>query len=179
MMSLHRAALACAIVLSPAALWAAAGDSPPAPTPTTQECAEGQVWDADAGACVAVQDSRLGDADRMDAARELAYFGRPADAVALLKGHSAPDHPDVLTLRGFATREAGDWEGGVALYRAALARDPDHWLARSYLGLGLHERGDRDGAMLQLAAIRASGGRGTWAERALADAVERGVVADY
>ena len=179
MSPLRALALAATAAALPIAALAAGNPSPPKPTETTRNCPEGTVWSDRHEGCLVIRDSRLTDNDRMEVARELAYHGRPADAAALLAGHSAPDDADVLTLRGFATRKAGDWNGGVALYRAALAREPDHWLARSYLGLGLYERGDRAAAAAQLAAIRASGGRGTWAERALDAALRDGVVSDY
>ena len=168
-----RTLLLAAAALALASPSQAAGTGTPTPqTPTSQTCEAGQVWDERSKACVDARDARLTDDDRLDAARELAAHGRPADALRVLAAHGAADAPEVLTLRGFATRRAGDWAGGVALYRAALALDPDHWQARSYLGLGLLERGDRDGALAELAAIRAGGGRGTYPERELAAALD-------
>ena len=59
-------------------------------------------------------------------------------------------------------------------YLAALRIDPDHLLARSYMGQGMVEAGDLDGARAQLSQIRASGGRGTWPEFSLRLALDRG-----
>ena len=172
-MTIRTLALLAAAATALAPLAHAAGTGTPTPqTPTSQTCEAGQVWDERSRSCVDARDSRLTDEDRMEAARELAAHGRPADALRVLAAHGAPGTPDVLTLRGFATRRAGDWTGGVALYRAALALDPDHWRARSYLGMGLLERGDRAGALAELDAIRAGGGRGTHPERELAAALD-------
>ena len=164
--------LIAALALVPATAFAAGTSStPPKQTETTVTCPNGSVWDAERNACVLSQSGLLDDGQLFDAARELAYFGRPAEALDLLARVRAQD-ADVLTLRGFATRKVGDWEGGVALYRAALALDPDHWQALSYYGQGLVERGDLVGAEEKLELIRSTGGRGTWAETALAEAVE-------
>ncbi|MBM2577695.1 hypothetical protein JQC91_15415 [Jannaschia sp. Os4] len=171
--------LLAALCLAPAAAFAAGTSStPPTQTETTVTCPEGSVWDATRGACIVGQSGALDDRQLYEGARELAYFDRPAEALALLDLVAEVD-ADVLTLRGFATRKAGDWEGGAALYRAALALDPDHWQALSYYGQGLVERGDLVGAEEKLELIRATGGRGTWAETALAEAVETGTTHAY
>lgn len=152
----------------------AAGLEPPTTTQTEAACPTGQVFDTDSKTCIAPQDARLTDQDRFDAAYDLAHGGRPEDALTILASHGAPSHPDVLTLRGFATRKAGDWAGAVALYEAALAQEPDHWLARAYLGMGLAERGRIAEAQTQLHHIRVSGGRGSSPERQLAQMLATG-----
>ncbi|MEM8850433.1 MAG: tetratricopeptide repeat protein [Pseudomonadota bacterium] len=160
------AVLFCAALALPA--WAERDDAP-RPTQTTRDCSTGQVWDGARRACVPIRDSNLGDdAARLDTAHELAAFGRPRDALRVLAGLAAPDTADALSLRGFATRQAGDMAAGLALYHRALALDPDHWQARAYLGAALLGTGDRAGAAAQLSAIRRSGGRGTFPDRALA-----------
>lgn len=154
----------------------AAGDESTAPveTPTSTECTGAQIYDPATKTCVDSQESHLDDATRIKAARELAAFDRPRDALAVLDHVAQADTPEVLTLRGFATRKAGDFDAGRTLYDAALSLDPDYALARSYLGQALAERGDTVGARQQLALIRQAGGRGTWAERSLASSVETG-----
>jgi hypothetical protein len=57
--------------------------------------------------------------------------------------------------------------------------EPGNILARSYYGQLLVQMNETDMAQLQLAAIRMHGGGGTWAERALADAIETGVTYTY
>lgn len=152
----------------------AAGTEPAKPTQTSTDCTGAQVYDEDSKTCVDPKDARLDDDIRLEAARELASFGRPGDALSVLAALARPETSDALTVRGYATRKAGDFDGGVALYKAALAIDPDNWLARSYLGQGLAERGDRDGALAQLTAIRTSGGRGSYPERSLVEALGGG-----
>lgn len=149
----------------------AAGTERPTPTQTSQDCTASQIYDTTTKTCVDSRDSRLDDADRIDGARELATFGRADDALRVLATLDDATTADALTLRGYATRKAGDFDAGVALYHAALAIDPDHWQARSYLAQGLLEKGDRAGAEAQLELIRAGGARGTWPEVSLVQAL--------
>jgi hypothetical protein len=53
--------------------------------------------------------------------------------------------------------------------------NPDNLLARSYMGQALVEQGQVDLALAQLSEIRMRGGRGTWAETSLANAVATSV----
>jgi len=162
--------LALLATVSPVAAFAA-GTTPPVKTQTSQDCTGAQVFDTATKTCVDSRESRLDDATRIEAARELASFGRADDALVVLSTLQAPETPDALTLRGYATRKAGDFDAGVAFYNAALAIDPEHWQARSYLGQGLLEKGDRAGAEAQLHLIRAGGARGTWPEVSLVQAL--------
>jgi len=147
--------------------------TPPRPSETTETCEEGQIWDEETQACVAPDETGNDEATLKDTARELAYAGRHGDAAAVLDLLD-PHDPWVLTYRGFLARKAGDLARATAYYAAALARDPDHLMARSYLGQGLVEAGDFAGARVQLAEIRQRDGRGTWPEVALRLALESG-----
>lgn len=167
--------LAILVVWLPALAFAAGTESTaPTSTGTTETCTGSQVFDTKTQTCVDAQDSRLDDATRIEAARELAAFQRPQDALGVLAHVTQNASAEVLTLRGFATRKAGDFEAGRALYDAALKIDPDYILARSYLGQALAERGLVEEAKDQLAMIRLAGGRGTWAETSLVDAIQTG-----
>lgn len=169
--------IAAAILAAlPAAALAAGGGSPTPPptTPTTAECAEGRVYDAERGGCVLIERSSLGDDALFDAARELAYAGRVADAGAVLDRMSDQQEGRVLTYRGFAARASGDMPAAMGFYRAALALDPANHAARSYMGQGLAAAGDLEGARVQLSEIRARGGRGEWPEISLRLAIEGG-----
>lgn len=168
-----RAATLLLAALPAGALAAGGSPTPPAPTQTTTECPEGTVWDAERAACVRVESNALTDAQRHEAARELAHHGRPGDALALMATVAAPD-ADMLATMGFATRQVGDWEGATALYAAALEIAPGHWQTLSYWGQGHVERGEIEAAREKLSTIRATGGRGTWAEWSLADALRTG-----
>lgn len=161
---------ATVLLLMPQAAFSA-GTSEPKRTRTTVECTEAQVYDEATRTCVDARESSLSDDARLDAARELATFGRAGDALRVLATLVRPDTADALTVRGYAMRKAGDFDAGVALYMAALEIDGENWLARSYLGQGLLERGDRAAAEVQLELIRAGGARGTWPEIALTDAL--------
>lgn len=171
--------LATALVLAqmtPAGAVGSDDDAPPAPTPTTTECAEGLVWDTERATCVPIEQSLLpADPKALIATvRELAYAERLSDAMALLR--RAPDQGDsmVLTYMGYITRKTGDMDRGLAHYDRALAMAPDNHLARAYLGLAYLQLGRTDEAALQLAEIRARGGRGGWPEQALARALTSG-----
>lgn len=169
-----------ALLISTLPALAAGGDSdPPEPTETTTECKGAQVWDAKKKACVDAREGRLDNDTLYAAAREIAWAGRHKDALSVLDAMTEGDSDRVLTYRGFALRKAGQWDAGRSFYEAALQKNPDNLLARSYLGQGLLERGDFEGAFAQWEEIRARGGTGTWAETALLAALETGTLSDY
>jgi tetratricopeptide (TPR) repeat protein len=153
--------------------------APPAPTPTSTQCTKAQVWDEKTKTCVDAQSGRLDDDTRFRAVRELAWAGQPENALIVLAAMQEGESDRVLTYLGFAHRKAGRLEQGLAFYDRALAQNPDNILARSYLGQALVEMVEIDLAALQLAEIRARGGAGTWAETALATAIETGMTSDY
>ena len=164
-----------ALTLLPAAAFAAgSGDSTaPKPTETTQVCAEGLVWDLATKTCLPPEESTNDDNAMMDAVRELAHDGRYADAREILDTLDPTDDL-VLTYKGFVTRKLGDMAGGMAYYAAALAQNPDNILVRSYMGQALVEQGEVTLAAVQLTEIRMRGGRGTWAEASLSNALSTG-----
>jgi tetratricopeptide (TPR) repeat protein len=155
----------------PVAALAVDTDEPPEPTPTTTVCTGGTVWDHEAGACVDVRDGRLDDETLYRAAREFAHAGQYPHAIAALEAMADRRSDRVLTYLGFTLRKSGDPSRGMGYYAAALARNPDNLLARSYMGQGMVELGYLDGARAQLAQIRARGGAGTWPELALVVAI--------
>lgn len=165
--------LALAFVFPVAAL-AVDNDTPPEPTPTTTVCTGGMVWDHDKGQCVEVEGSGLDDDALYEAAREFAYAGQYENALTALRAMKNQREDRVLTYMGFTLRRSGDRDQGMGYYRAALEANPDNLLARAYLGQAFVELGDLDGARVQLAEIRARGGRDGWPERALLEAIETG-----
>lgn len=176
-----RVALAFALLSFPALALAAGTDDdfdPPTPSPTTEVCEEGTVWDKATEACVPAEQTTNDEAAMMRDVRELAYAGRYADAGAVLDRLTAGD-AWVLTYRGFIARKTGDMEAANRFYRAAIETDPDHLLARSYMGQGFVEAGRRDAARVQLAEIRARGGAGGWPEAALVRALQQGAGFSY
>lgn len=153
--------------------------TPPEPTPTSQECPDGKAWDEKTNKCVDLDAHLFNDADRYRAARELAYAGRYVAAGLALDAMTDQTDTVVLTYRGFITRKSGDWTAAEAFYGLALAANPDNLFARSYLGMGLAEKGDLKAARAQLVEIRARGGRETWPERALLMSIRSGGGAFY
>lgn len=167
---------AIALALMPIVAFAAGSSSSdaPAPTPTTEQCAEGLVFDLATQSCMTAAESTNDDQAMMDDIRALSHEGRYADALGLLEKMEDQADPLVLTYYGFATRKAGDVPAGMAFYAEALAIDPDFILARSYMGQAHVEAGEMELAQAQLTEIRARGGSGTWAEWSLASAINTG-----
>jgi tetratricopeptide (TPR) repeat protein len=189
-----RQTLIAAAFLVPAAAFAAGNEStPPKPTNTTKNCLQERqwdpvankwvkfskpvngVWDASLKKCVRPdRSSYLGEDTLYDAVRELAYNGRYDDAITVLDQMPDQASDNVLTYRGFTARKQGKLELANLYYQQAIDANPDNILARSYMGQGLVEAGDKVAAMTQLREIRLRGGTGTWAETSLASAIETG-----
>lgn len=168
-------ALSLALAL-PVAAFAAGSDSnsPPKPTGTTKTCTNGMVFDTKSGKCMAPKDSRLDDDTRYEAVREFAYAEQYGNALAALDAMGDQEADRVLTYRGFIARKTGDMDAGMAYYRAALEINPDNLLVRSYMGQAFVEMGDTEAAREQLTEIRLRGGRTSWPEFALRQAIEQG-----
>lgn len=155
-------------------------ETPPTPTETTTVCEDGMVWNPESELCEApVQESRLSDDLLYQAAREFAYAGQYENAKAALAAMTEQGSDRVLTYMGFTTRSMGDMEGGMAFYQAALAVNPDNLLARSYMGMAYVIQGDIEAAMTQLIEIGARGGKDSWPERALLEAIEASTPSFY
>ncbi|MEL6643962.1 MAG: tetratricopeptide repeat protein [Pseudomonadota bacterium] len=172
---MRKTAIAFTLV-APALAWAVGSEdsTPPTPTKTTTECADGMVWDAATDSCVAPQESNLSDDVLYDAAREFAYVGQFKHALDALAAMSDPTEDRVLTYLGFAHRQNGNAETGMAYYQQAIAKNPDNLLARAYMGQAYVKLGALDMAREQLVEIRARGGERTWPELALERAIESG-----
>lgn len=176
-----RLTVLAACLLSPVAALGAGGDTstPPPTTPTSTTCTDGQIWDAETKACVDARDSRLEDADRLNAVRELAYAGRTDSAVQVLGSVENQTSGVAQTYHGFLARQMGDMDSAMRHYSAALIANPDNLLARSYMGQAFVLQNDARAAQAQLIEIRMRGGSGTWAEVALAKAIHSGNVTSY
>lgn len=173
---MRHAVWALALTVAPVAALAVGDDDdqPPTPTETTTTCTKGQVWDADAKACVDPDKSSLNDPDRMRAVRELAYAGRLSDAERVLNAVSDQESDAVMTYRGFIARKSGRTNDAHDWYANALAANPNNLLARSYLGQWYVETGNTALARAELREIRQRGGRATWPEISLRMAIQSG-----
>jgi tetratricopeptide (TPR) repeat protein len=176
---------AAALISLPAFAFAAGSEDsaddtkPPEATETTTTCEEGMVWNEEKKECLKAEDHSFNDDQRFRAVRELAYAGRPEEALIVLAAMTEGDSDRVLTYKGFANRKAGRLEQGLGYYNQALAKNPNNILTRSYMGQMFVELGEMDMARAQLAEIRARGGAGTWAEASLANAVQTGITMSY
>ncbi|MFY0691974.1 MAG: tetratricopeptide repeat protein [Paracoccaceae bacterium] len=154
-------------------------DTPPKTTPTTTTCKDTQIWDEQSKSCVDAQESRIDDDLRYRSVRELAYAGALDRASDVLDTMSDQKSARVLTYRGFIARKTGDMQSALSYYAAALEIDADNILTRSYLGQGLVTMGRMEDARAELARIRALGGKGSWAETSLAQALRTGQTYGY
>ena len=173
--------LAAALTAIPMSALAVGTDdtTPPEPTETTTKCEEAMVWSEEQQKCVKPEDSALNNDVRFRAVRELAYAGRPEEALIVLATMTEGDTDRVLTYKGFAHRKAGRLDLGMEHYAHALDVNPNNIQARSYLGQMLVEMGEIAAARRQLDEIRTRGGAGTWAEASLARAVGTGETVNY
>ncbi|MEP4194187.1 MAG: tetratricopeptide repeat protein [Aliishimia sp.] len=176
-----RIILAAALIAMPGLAFAAGGGSEaaPKPTKTSKDCKGVRVWDIGKQRCVKPKQSSLDEQGLYEAVRELAYAGRYHDAQGVLA--AMPDQKDdrVLTYYGFTNRKLGDLDTAMMFYTAALDQNPDNMLARSYMGQGMIEAGDIEGARLQLAEIETRGGGYTWAGTSLRKAIYVGKTYNY
>lgn len=152
--------------------------APPTPTPT-QTCTNGEIYDQKAGKCLPVKSRAFDDEDKYQAVRELAYSARYAAASMVLDAMSDPQDDRVLTYRGFLLRKTGQFEQALHFYKAAIDRNPNNLLVRSYMGQGLVESGELSAAYRQYEEITARRGLGTWAEVSLRRAISSGVTYSY
>ena len=106
----------------PFAAFAAGSDDTAAPTPTqtSEDCKDGEIWDEKTSLCVAPETTGMNNDTRFLAVRELAYAGRPDDALRVLASMTEGKTDRVLTYLGFANRKAGRLEEGLAYYAQAL-----------------------------------------------------------
>ena len=150
-------------------------DAAPKATETTIQCKKTEVYDAKLKKCIELKKSgmnELMDENALyDTARELAYFDRPEDAIVLLKQIANQNQPRVQNYLGFANRKAGRMEDAMMYYNVALSMDPDYVLARSYMGQGMLQQGDFDGANAQLREIKERAGTNNRSYEMLASAI--------
>lgn len=117
--------------------------------------------------------------DRYQAVRELAYAEQYLAAEMVLDAMTSQEDDGVLTYRGFLMRKTGRLEQAFQFYRAAIEKNPNNFLVRSYMGQGLVESGDLGAARMQHEEILTRGGQGSWAEVSLRTALTSGRTYNY
>lgn len=140
---------------------------------TATQCKEGKVYDEASKSCID-QKSELNDTQIYQVARQFAYAGKYDDALAMLKRAKNQDDPRILTYYGYTNRKLGNVDIAMDYYNRAIAADADNLLARSYMGQGLVQQGDLEGARAQLVEIRDRGGKDSYAYKALYEALKSG-----
>lgn len=172
-----RILLNVALLIPSVALANGGGNDAPPPKPAAT-CDGALVYDKKTKTCVNAQESSLQTEEIYLAVRQLAYAGRYIDAQTLTQ--ALPEgHDGRLTYMGYTHRKMGNVGLGMMFYEQAIAENPGNILARSYMGQGLVEAGDTVAALVQLRAIRAHGGAGTWSEASLYKAIETGTTYNY
>jgi tetratricopeptide (TPR) repeat protein len=166
--SLLALAATAALALS-APAFAAGGDG----DATKNECPEGKVYDEASKKCVD-QKSELNDTQIYQVARQMAYAGKYDDALKMLHRAKNQDDPRILTYYGFTNRKLGNTEVAMDFYQRAIAIDGNNLLARSYMGQGMVQEGNLEGARMQLVEIRDRGGKDSYAYKALYEALKHG-----
>ncbi len=172
-------ALLLAAALPGMAMAAGGGSSAPTTTKTTKSCTGVKVWDKKTQKCVNPQKSDLGADTLYEAVRELAYAGRQHDAQGVLRAMPDPRDDRVLTYWGFTHRKLGNLTLANMFYEQAIEQNPENILARSYMAQGFVAEGRVDEAIAQWREIIARGGKGTWAEASLREAIRSGTTYDY
>jgi tetratricopeptide (TPR) repeat protein len=160
-------AATASLAIAGTALAAGGSDAP------ENQCKEGQVYDEATKSCVD-QQGQLNDTQIYETARAFAYAGQYDEALATLKRAENQNDPRILNYYGYTNRKLGNVDVAMDYYKRAIAIDGDYLLARSYMGQGLVQQGDFEGARMQLVEIRDRGGKGTYAYQALYDALKSG-----
>ena len=78
--------------------------------------------------------------------RELAYAGRHLDAMGVMDAMSDQNDDRLLTYKGFTNRKLGNVDVAMVFYQKAIDKNPDNILARSYMGQGMMDQGNKIGA---------------------------------
>lgn len=137
------------------------------------QCGDGKVYDEASKSCVD-QKSELNDTQIYQLARQFAYAGQYDDAMKTLARAKNQNDPRILTYYGYTNRKLGNVDLAMDYYNRAIAADADNLLARSYMGQGMVQEGDLEGARAQLVEIRDRGGKDTYAYKALYEALKTG-----
>ena len=164
------AAVVLALALPCTAMAASTGGS--SGGTSTPVCQSGFVYDPQTKSCIKADSGLLDDERLLEAGRKLADLGRYDEALGALTAVKDPNNSMVLTMIGYATRQLGDMDSGLAYYQQALAIDPQNADAREYLGEAYAESGRIDLARAELAKVEAICGTACEQYEDLAEAIE-------
>jgi tetratricopeptide (TPR) repeat protein len=121
----------------------------------TPSCKPGYVYDTSKQACVKASSGLFDDEQLYQQGRALALDGRYEEALGALAAVQNQNDSMVLTMIGYAKRNLGRFDEGMAYYRQALAIDPNNADTREYLGEAYVETGRIDLARAELANVEA------------------------
>jgi tetratricopeptide (TPR) repeat protein len=164
--ALTAAAILAALTASFSAPALAVGDEDDPP-----RCKRGEIYDQTKKACVKAQSGVVDDDSLADYAYALARAERFEEALATLDLMQNGNTAEALNYRGYATRKLGRLDQGIALYKQAVALDPDYTLVREYLGEAYVVKGRLDLAKGQLVEIEKRCGTGCEPYQDLSEAI--------
>jgi tetratricopeptide (TPR) repeat protein len=113
-------------------------------------CVKGTKFDEKKKICVTTNASLLDDHQLYEQGRTLALAGYYQDALDVFGAIANKDDAMVLTMIGYSKRKLGFTDEGIAIYRQALALDPNNIHTHEYLGEGYLSAGRVDLAELEL-----------------------------
>jgi tetratricopeptide (TPR) repeat protein len=145
-------------------------------TPDTPTCPKGQVYNSTTKKCEQQRSEALPDTDLVNYAYALAKKEqRYEEAIEVLNLMKNPNTAQALNYRGYATRQLGKLDEGIAYYQQSIKRDPRYALVREYLGEAYVLKGDLASAKYQLRKIEGICGNTQCEEYAyLAEAIADG-----
>ena len=117
-----------------------------------EACPDGKVMDADKKECV---EATPGTEKKTlwQNGRDFANAGQYERAIRTLELAEMSNDARVLSYLGFSHRKLGHLMVAMGYYEAAIAADPDYVKVREYMGEGMLQMGNTDGARGQLAEI--------------------------
>lgn len=146
---------------------------PPAPTP--EECKKYTEGSEDWKRCMSQKKLKEDDEDTYALGYWMAKTGEYAAALDVLRTARNQSDPRIQTMIGFALRNLGMVDEGIAYYHAALSTNPNLTTTRQYLGEAFLQKGEPDKARAQLAEIARRCGTSCEDYTALAAAIARGI----